>query len=75
MLKLRIYTDSIPFIIIYFNIILFIFELYLLWLTSSSCSQYNDIQSLHAITENNLIKMIKLIFKYCLWAGNISLLE
>ncbi len=41
----------------------------------NSCSQYNDIQSLHAITENNWIKMIKLIFNYCLWAGNISLFE
>ncbi len=64
------YSDWFNYI---FYIILFMFEWYLLWLTSRSCSQYNDIQSLHAIMENNSIKMIKLIFNYRLWAGNISL--
>ncbi len=34
------------------NNILFNFSLYLLWLTSHSCSQYNHIQTVHAITEN-----------------------
>ncbi len=42
------YTDWFNYIIY----ILFIFSLYLLWLSSRSCSQYNDIQSLNAITEN-----------------------
>ncbi len=36
---------------------------------------HNDIQSLHAIAENNSIKLIKHIFNYRLWAGNIYLFE
>ncbi len=61
-----------------FNIILFIFELYVLWETSRSCLQYNDIQSLlHAIMENNSIKMIKLISNYrlCLYLNNFNLMQ
>ncbi len=60
------------------NIILFIFELYVLWETSRSCLQYNDIQSLlHAIMENNSIKMIKLISNYrlCLYLNNFNLMQ
>ncbi len=61
-----------------FNIILFIFELYVLWETSRSCLQYNDNQSLlHAIMENNSIKMIRLIYNYrlCLYLNNFNLMQ